>query len=73
MEGEVFITSGITEGEKIRLARLSKWLRQLDVASLANVSLCEVTSAEKNRWVEPERKERILKVLGLIDGEADDQ
>jgi transcriptional regulator with XRE-family HTH domain len=64
---KIFIASGLTEGERIRLARLSKWLRQVDVASMADVSLCEVTNAEKGRWVDPERKERILKIVGLLD------
>ena len=71
MSGDIFITSGLSEGEKIRLARLAKWLRQVDVASLAGVSLVEVTNAEKGRYVTPERKERILKIVGLSDNEND--
>ncbi len=65
MSGDIFVTSGLSEGGRIRLARLAKWLRQVDVASLAGVSLVEVTNAEKDRYVTPERKERILKLLGL--------
>lgn len=71
MDSEVFVTSGISKGEKIRLARLAKWLRQIDVASQAGVTIGEVTSAEKDRFVTPERKARILKVVGLSD--ADDE
>ena len=69
MNGNIFITSGLSEGERIRLARLAGWLRQVDVASLAGVSLVEVTNAEKNRYVTPERKDRILKVVGLMDND----
>ncbi|MFC1964493.1 hypothetical protein ACFLWG_00595 [Chloroflexota bacterium] len=74
---DIFIASGLSEGERIRLTRLSRWLRQVDVASMAGVSLCEVTNAEKNRWVDLERKARILKLLGLLESEdeaaVDDQ
>ena len=71
MSGDIFITSGLSEGAKIRLARLAKWLRQVDVASLAGVSLVEVTNAEKGRYVTPERKDRIIKVVGLLDEVAE--
>lgn len=67
----IFIVSGLSDGERIRLARLQRYLRQVDVASLAGVSLSEVTNAEKDRYVTPERKARILKLLGL-DGEEPD-
>jgi transcriptional regulator with XRE-family HTH domain len=73
MSGDIFIASGLSEGEKIRLARLSKWLRQVDVASLAGVSLVEVTNAEKDRYVTPERKARILKVVGLLDNDGENE
>jgi hypothetical protein len=65
----IFVASGLSEGEKIRLARLARWYRQIDVASLAGVTLEEVTNAEKDRYVTPERKSRILKVVGLLDNE----
>lgn len=64
---EVFIASGISEGEKIRLARLAKWYRQIDVASLAGVTVEDVTGVEKDRWIHEDKKERILRVLGLLE------
>jgi transcriptional regulator with XRE-family HTH domain len=67
MSGEIFITSGLSEGERIRLARLAKWLRQIDVASLAGVTVAEVANAEKDRYVTSERKDRILKVVELLE------
>ena len=69
MSGDIFITSGLSEGERIRLARLAKWLRQIDVASQAGVTVGEVCNVEKDRYVTPERKVRILKLLGLLDNE----
>ena len=71
-DNNIFIASGLSEGERVRLARLAKWYRQIDVASLAGVTTEEVTNAEKDRYVAPERKERILKVVGLLDNESDD-
>lgn len=70
MNDRVFILSGISEGEQIRLARLAKWYRQIDVASLAGVTVEEVTNVEKGRYVSPGRKSRILKVVGLLDLEV---
>jgi len=68
----IFIISGLSEGERIRLARLSKWYRQIDVACLAGVTIEEIINAEKDRHVTPNRKDRILKVVGLLDKEATD-
>ncbi len=70
MNDNIFIASGISEGEKIRLARLAKWYRQIDVASLAGVTIEEVTNAEKDRYVAPDRKARILRVVGLLEDET---
>ena len=70
MNDNIFIASGLSDGERIRLARLAKWYRQIDVACLAGVTVEEVTGAEKDRYVEPERKARILKVVGLLDDEG---
>lgn len=71
--GDIFIASGLTEGERIRLTRLQKWMRQIDVASLASVTVAEVTSAEKDRYVTPERKDRILEVVGLLDADNESE
>lgn len=69
---DIYIVSGLSEGERIRLARLQKWLRQIDVASLAGVTVAEVTNAEKDRYVTLERKDRILKVVGLLENENEE-
>ena len=66
---DVFVVTGITQGEKARLTRLAKGLRQIDVASLAKVNVCDVTALEKNRYLKRTRKRLILAVLGLLDEE----
>lgn len=67
MGNEMFIVNGITEGEKARLARVSKGLRQIDVACMAKVNICEVTALEKGRYIRKIRKEQILRVLDLLE------
>lgn len=65
MSNEIFVINGLTEGERVRLARLAKGLRQLDIACMAKVSISEVTALEKDRYIRKNRKSQILKVLGL--------
>ena len=71
MGNEIFIADGLTEGEKARLARLTKGLRQVDVASLAKVNLCEVTALEKGRYIRKHRKMLILQVLDLLPDQTE--
>ena len=73
MSDDIFIATGLSQGERIRLARLAKWLRQIDVASQAGVTLGEVCNCEKDRYVTPDRKARILKVVGLLDDDDEDK
>ena len=64
---DILILTGISEGQKVRLTRLSRGLRQVDVASMANVNTIDVTRLEKDRYVLPMRRKRILAVLDLLD------
>jgi transcriptional regulator with XRE-family HTH domain len=64
---EVVIFTGLTFGERVRFTRLKLKLRQLDVASQANVTTQEVIRLEKDSFVLPTRRKRILTVLGLLD------
>ena len=68
---DIFIVTGISEGEKTRLTRLTKGLRQIDLASLAKVNVCDITALEKNRYLSRTRKRRILAVLGLLDDDRE--
>jgi transcriptional regulator with XRE-family HTH domain len=67
----VLVLSGISQGQKARLTRLAKQLRQIDLASKANVQPIDITRLEHDRYVLPTRRKRILRVLGLLDEGAE--
>lgn len=69
---DILILTGISEGQKVRLTRLSRGLRQIDVASMANVNAIDVTWLEKDRYLLPTRRKRILAVLDLDDDDESD-
>jgi transcriptional regulator with XRE-family HTH domain len=69
MANEILILEGLTEGQRVRFIRLSKKFRQIDLASQANVNPIDITRLEHDRWVRPTRRERILRVLGLLEDE----
>lgn len=69
---DILILTGISEGQKVCLTRLSRGLRQIDVASMANVNTIDVTRLEKDRYLLPTRRKRILAVLGLDDDDESD-
>lgn len=72
---DVFIVTNVAEGMKVKLMRISKGLRQIDVAAAARVDCIDIIRLEKDRYVLPMRRKRILAVLGLLDdeGACDDQ
>ena len=61
----------LTEGQVIRLRRLALGSRQIDLASQAHCEVMHVTNVEKDRWVRPDIRERILLALGLWEGAGD--
>lgn len=65
--GDIFVISGVSEGTKAKLMRRAKGLRQIDVAAAARVDAIDLTRLEKDRYVLPTRRKRILAVLGLVD------
>ncbi len=69
---DILILTGISEGQKVCLTRLSRGLRQIDVASMAIVNTIDVTRLEKDRYLLPTRRKRILAVLGLDDDDESD-
>ena len=69
---DILVLTEVSEGLKIRLIRLAKGLRQIDVASKANVQPIDITRLEKNRYVFPTRRKRILAVLGLDNNNESD-
>lgn len=72
MGSEILVINCETLGEKAKLARVSKRLRQIDVASRTGVQVADVTNLEKNRLhiIAPWKLDLILKALGLEDGDA---
>lgn len=65
----VFILTNVAEGMKVKLMRIAKGLRQIDVAAAARVDCIDIIRLEKGRYVLPARRKRILEVLGLMDNE----
>lgn len=66
---DILVLTDISEGTKIRLIRLAKGLRQIDLASQAGVQPIDITRLEHDRYVLPTRRKRILAALGLLDDE----
>ena len=64
---DIAVFTNLSEGQRVRFTRLSKGLRQLDLASMAKVNLADITAIEKDRYLRKTRKERILRALGLLD------
>lgn len=64
---DVFIVTDISDGMKAKLTRIARGLRQIDVAAAAHVDCIDITRLEKDRYVLPTRRKRILSVLGMDD------
>jgi len=64
---EIFIFPGaLTLGAKIRMARVGRHWRQVDLASQANVPQTAVSALERGLNIYPAAEKRILQSLGLI-------
>lgn len=70
---DILVLTGISEGQKARLTRLARGLRQIDVASMANVNTIDVTRLEKDRYVLPARRKRMLAILDLLDDDDENE
>ena len=74
MEGKsdrgVFIITDMSLGQQAKLTRIAKGLRQIDVASKAGVTTQEVIRLEKDSFVLPTRRQKILAVLGLVNDDG---
>jgi len=68
---DIFILIDVSEGMKAKLTRIAKGLRQIDVAAAARVDTIDITRLEKDRYVLPTRRKRILAVLGLLDDDLE--
>ena len=61
----MFITFNTTLGQRVRLERMLRNWRQIDLASMAGVQLADITAIEKDRYLSKNRKLKILQTLGL--------
>lgn len=64
---KLFIAYDLTLGQTVRLERLSRNWRQIDLASKAGVQLADVTAIEKNRYLSKNRRFKILRELEISD------
>ncbi len=70
-ENSLFL-EGLSEGEVVKLRRMAKGLRQIDVAAAAHCEQSHIIDLEKDRYVRPDIRERILMAIGLWEGIGDD-
>ena len=70
---DILILTNLTLGQKVMHLRLSRGWRQVDLASKAGIATEEVITLEKDRFLLPTHRKRILAVLGLNEGAADDR
>lgn len=66
---EIAIFYGLTMGMKVKLARIAKGLRILDVASLTRLPPMDVTRLEKGGFVLPTHRKRILEILEIDEAD----
>lgn len=71
LEKGMLIYTEVTLGQRARVARMLLNKRQVDIASAASVTVQEVSRLEKDAFVTPSRKKRILKILGMFDENED--
>lgn len=65
---EAISLAGLTLGRKIRLARIAKGLRQLDVASQTGLNPVDISNVELDRSIRRWKVHRILEAVGLTEG-----
>ncbi len=61
----VLILTDLTLGRRIRLARIAKGLRQMDLASITRLQSYDITDAEKDRRLARWKLKKILQALDL--------
>ena len=65
----LFIAYNLTLGERVKLERLSRHWRQIDLASKAGAQLADITAIEKDRYLSKNRKRKVLLALGLSEAD----
>ena len=63
---EILVFSGpFTQGQRIRLSRIARRWRQVDLAAIAGVEQFEISSMELDRRVRPNAVKAVLVALDL--------
>ena len=70
LEKGTMVYTDATLGQRAKVARMMQNKRQVDIASAASVTVQEVSRLEKDAFVMPTRKIRILLTLGLLEEPA---
>jgi len=70
MTNEFFIATNVSPGKLVRLERVHRGLRQVDLAEIAGVTQAEISAFERGSYVTPVVRHRILKSLGFDLGEG---
>lgn len=66
MANEFFIATNVSPALLIRLERISRGWRQIDLARRAGVTQTEVSALERGLYIIPAARRRILEALDLI-------
>jgi len=67
MTNEFFIATNVSPAMMIRLERIRRGWRQIDLAEKAGVTQAEVSALERGLYIIPSARHRILTVLELLD------
>jgi transcriptional regulator with XRE-family HTH domain len=71
---EFFIATNVSPALKVRLERIRRQWRQIDLAEKAGVTQAEVSAFERGLYIIPSARYRVLIALNLLDeGAADDR
>jgi len=70
MQDILVFEAPLSTGERVRLLRISRKLRQTDIAWLAGTSQQEVSALERSLPIRREVAQKILKALGLDGGQV---
>jgi transcriptional regulator with XRE-family HTH domain len=67
---EFFIATNVSPALKVRLERIRRQWRQVDLAEKAGVTQAEISAFERGLYIIPSARRRVLVALDLLDEEA---
>jgi transcriptional regulator with XRE-family HTH domain len=66
MTKDLFLPKNLTLGQKVKLARVARGLKQSDVARFVDVAQTDISRLERGQNVRPGAEGKILRGLGLL-------